>query len=126
LITSNEYYRTLAQYGVFVGKVRGFQEQDFNLDEAVKMAVVYCREHDILKEFLEQNAAEDLNMLMTEWVFEDALDVRYEEGVEKGMEKGREESMEEVARNALENGLSIELIHALTGLDEDTIKSLQP
>jgi predicted transposase/invertase (TIGR01784 family) len=46
------------------------------------------------------------------------------EGMEKGMEKGRKEGREEIARNAIMNGLSIDVIHTITGLDMDTIKKL--
>jgi predicted transposase YdaD len=38
--------------------------------------------------------------------------------------EGREEGREEVARKALMNGFSIDQIHAITGLDADTIKKL--
>ena len=69
-----------------------------------------------MREFLEQNGTEVMNMLITEWKMEDALAVRFEEG--------REDGLEEVARNALANGLSLEIIHTITGLDMDTIKSL--
>jgi len=58
-----------------------------------------------------------MSMLMTEWNWDDALAVRYEEGMEKGRE--------EIARNALAEGASIEFIRKITGLDMDTIKSLQ-
>ena len=72
-------------------------------------------------------------MLMTEWNFDDALAVRFEEGLEKGMEQGIEKGMEQgiekgiekTARNALANGLSLELIQTITGLDMETIKHLQ-
>ena len=57
-------------------------------------------------------------MLMVEWNMDDALAVRYEEG--------REKSREETAQNALAEGLSIEIIQKITGLDVETIKSLQP
>jgi hypothetical protein len=33
---------------------------------------------------LEKNASEVLNMLLTEWNWDDALDVRFEEGREEG------------------------------------------
>jgi predicted transposase/invertase (TIGR01784 family) len=108
-------------------------------------AVRYCRDHDILKEFFEQNAAEVMNMLITEWKLEDAQKVWYEDGIEEGIvrgreegigigiEKGREEGREEgiekgkesIARNALAKGLTPELICSITGLDMETIKSLQ-
>jgi predicted transposase YdaD len=89
--------------------------------DGYRKAVIYCRDHDILKEFLEKNAREVMGMLMTEWNWDDALAVRYEEGMEKGIEKGREE----IARNALVEGASIEFVQKITGLDMDTIKNLQ-
>ena len=56
-------------------------------------------------------------MLMTEWNWDDALAVRYEEGIEEGIEK--------VARNALAKGLSPDVICTITGLDTETIETLQ-
>jgi hypothetical protein len=43
-----------------------------------------------------------------------------EEGMEKGMEKG----MELTARNALAQGIPIDTINAITGLDINVIKNL--
>jgi predicted transposase/invertase (TIGR01784 family) len=117
------------EYSVFIGKVREFQKKEMNLAEAVKNAVEYCIQHDILKEFLEKHATEVMKMLRTEWKLKDALAVRYEEGVEDGIKKGRveglEKGLEKVARNALINGFSIDQIQVITGLDEDAIKGLQ-
>ena len=101
--------------------------------EAIKQAVKYCRDHDILKEFMEKNSSEVFNMLLNEWNWDDALAVSREEGIEegwgKGVEegwgKGREEEKEEIARNALAKGLPLELIHDLTGLDLEAIAGLQ-
>ena len=56
-------------------------------------------------------------MLMTEWNWDDALAVRYEEGMEEGVEK--------VARNALAEGIPFELINKITGLDLDDIRKLK-
>jgi len=53
------------------------------------------------------------SMLMTEWRMEDALAVRYEEGLEK------------VARNALAEGFSVEQVHKITGLNMETIARLK-
>ena len=79
-------------------------------------------------------------MLITEWNTDDALAVRFEEGLEEGFEKGREEGrekgleegreegreegMEIAAKNALVKGLPIEVIHDITGLDIEAIKLL--
>jgi hypothetical protein len=111
--------KILAQYSAFVAKVREFEKECGDRTEAMKQTVRYCRENDILKEFLEKNGTEVINMLLTEWNMDDALAVRFEEGIEIGEEKGRET----VARNALANGLSPELIRTITGLDLETINN---
>ncbi|MCL2069446.1 MAG: Rpn family recombination-promoting nuclease/putative transposase [Treponema sp.] len=80
--------RFLSQYSAFTAKVRELKNGGYSLQEAIKRAVVYCRSHDILKEFLEKQASEVLSMLMTEWNMDDALAVRYEEGLEDGEQKG--------------------------------------
>jgi len=113
--------KTLAGYSAFVAKVRAFENELGDRTEAMKQAIKYCREHDILKEFLEQNATEVMNMLMTEWNMEDAQKVWFEDGWEKGLEEGREE----VARNALAQGASLEFIQKITGLDIQTITGFQ-
>ena len=107
-------------YSAFIAKVREFESQLGDKTEAMKLAVRYCREHDILKEFLETNATEVINMLLTEWKMEDALAVRYEEG----WEGGREERDIEIVKNALAKGLSVDIISAITALDMESIKRL--
>ena len=47
-----------------------------------------------------------------------------DEARENGEQKGRQERDVEIARNALAKGVSIELIHDITGLDLETIKRL--
>jgi hypothetical protein len=81
----------------------------------MKQAVRYCHSHDILKEFLELHGTEVMNMLIAEWSLDDALAVRYEEGIEEGRE--------EIARNALANGASADFVQKITGLDLETINS---
>jgi hypothetical protein len=112
---------TLAAYSAFVGKVRWFEKEGAGKEAAMKKTVEYCRKHDFLREFLEKNSTEVINMLMTEWNWDDALAVRYEDGITAGMEKNRNE----VARNALAKGLPLEVIREITGLDMESIKNLQ-
>ena len=141
--------KKLAEYSAFVAKVREFEKGGGGREEAIKRAVKYCQTHDILKEFLELHAGEVLSMLMTEWNWDDALAVRYEEGhddgwdegrvegLEEGIEKGREEGLEEgiekgrcnekleIARNLLAKGSTPEFVSEITGLDMDTIEGLR-
>ena len=117
--------RKLAEYSAFIAKVREFEPESGSKEEAIKKAIKYCQKHDILKEFLEQHAAEVLSMLMTEWNMDDALAVRFEEGIEEGMEKGHEAATVAIAKNALESGSSLDFVQKITGLDMDAIKSIQ-
>jgi hypothetical protein len=105
--------KTLAEYSAFIAKVREFEKKAINLAEAIKLAVQYCRDHDILKEFLEQHATEVMNMLYTEWNLDDFIAVR------------EEETREEIAQNALAKGLPLDVISDITGLDTETIMNLQ-
>jgi hypothetical protein len=56
-------------------------------------------------------------MLMTEWNWDDALAVRYEEGLE--------EAKTNIARNLLAKGSSLEFVQEITGLDMETIEGLR-
>jgi len=116
-----ERCKTLGSYNSFIGKVKEFEKETSDRAQALKQAIQYCKEHDILKEFLELHSTEVFNMLLTEWNWDDALTVRYEEGLEQGLEQG----LEKTARNALAKGYSFEQIHDITGLDLEAIAQLQ-
>jgi predicted transposase/invertase (TIGR01784 family) len=47
-----------------------------------------------------------------------------EQGLEQGLEEGREQGREEIAKKALSEGLPIEIIQKITGLDAETITGL--
>jgi hypothetical protein len=57
-----------------------------------------------------------MNMLITEWNWEDAMEVRFNEGWEEGQE--------EIAKNALAMGMTPDVISGITGLEIETIKKL--
>ena len=59
-------------------------------------------------------------MLLTEWNWDDALAVRYEEGIEDGWEKSREE----IARKLKVRGRPLVEIIEDTGLPADVIEKL--
>jgi predicted transposase/invertase (TIGR01784 family) len=111
----------LAQYSAFISKVREFMKAGLKIGEAIKEAVKYCRDHDILKEFMEEHAKEIMNMLITEWDWDKAKKVWQEES----REEGREERCEEIARNALAEGFSVEMIEKITGLSPEAIENIK-
>ncbi|MDR2376073.1 MAG: Rpn family recombination-promoting nuclease/putative transposase [Treponema sp.] len=114
--------KVLAGYRAFIGKVKEYEREKGDRERALKLAIAYCREHDILRSFLELHASEVMNMLTTEWNWNDAKEVWYNEGREEGLEKGREKGREEIAKAALAKGMSPAMVSDITGLDLETIK----
>ena len=119
-----ERSKTLSEYIAFIGKAREYEKEGLDREEVLKKAVNYCRTNNILKDFLEEHGTEVINMLMTEWNWDDALAVRYSEGMEEGIEKGIEKGREDVARKALAEGASPEFVQKITGLDMQIIERL--
>jgi hypothetical protein len=56
-------------------------------EEAMRTAINWCIENNILKDFLRENATEVINMLFAEWKLEDALVVERKEGREEAVEQ---------------------------------------
>ncbi|GHV96583.1 hypothetical protein AGMMS50293_29030 [Spirochaetia bacterium] len=123
---------TLNGYSAFVSKVREFEKGNNDLATAIKKAVEYCIDRNILKEFLESHSSEVINMLFAEWNQEEALEYRFNEGIGIGMEKGigigiekgRNEGRVESAKKFLAMGLEPEKIARGTGLSLETIKGI--
>jgi hypothetical protein len=59
-------------------------------EKAIADAIVYCKKHNILKDFFEKLSPEEVNMLTAEWNLDDAIKVAREEGREEGREEDRE------------------------------------
>jgi predicted transposase/invertase (TIGR01784 family) len=128
--------QTLAQYSVFISKVREFQKKGLSLKGAVEKTVPYCRKHDILKELMEKHAKEIMSMLTTEWNWDTAKKVWQEEAREEGLSQGREEGIEVglaqgleegkliIAKNLLSKGSTLEFVHEITGISLEKIKEL--
>ncbi|MDR3147658.1 MAG: hypothetical protein LBU00_04690 [Treponema sp.] len=121
----------LAGYSEFVGKVREITAEmtggrvplklsDEELSKAIKGAMGWCIGHDVLREFFERNGSEVMNMLFNEFSLEDELAVERE----VAWEEGREERETEIAKNALAEGLPVEVIRKITGLDQATLTQL--
>jgi hypothetical protein len=104
-----ERCKTLEGYSTFISKVREHEEKLKNRNEAMKVAIKECIENGVLKDFLETNATEVLNMLLTEWNWDDAFAIQREEGRELGREEGWELGQNTVLELARQ-GYSVEQI----------------
>ena len=132
---------TLNGYSLLIDKIREHQKTGLTLAKSIELAVKYCVEKNVLKDFLREHGSEVVNMLFDNYDFDTYMAVVREEGIEIGTAKGREEGIEEgieigtarglerrseeIARNALAEGSSIEYVQKITGLDPAVINRLQ-
>ena len=80
--------KSLEEYSFFIHQVREEKRENVPLEEAIQRAIAYCIQHDIMKEFLEENGSEVENMLYTEWDWDKALDIAKEESYKDGQKEG--------------------------------------
>jgi hypothetical protein len=111
---------TLDGYSFFVSKIREYSKE-YPLEDAVKMAVKYCIDHNVLKLFLQRHSQEVLNMWIEEITVEDEIEAAKEEA----REEGRAKSREEIARNALAKKIPVETVMEITNLDIETVERIQ-
>ena len=91
-------------------------------------AIEYGIEHNIMKEFLEQNGSEVHNMLLESWNMDEALAVSKEEGFEDGYELGEqrgraygEKKKQEDLIRALRDVLPVETIAEKFNLSKEYV-----
>ena len=115
-----EKCRYLSDYSVLVGKVKEGIRLGLSRCEAIGRAVKYCLDSGLMKGYLEKKSQEVFNMLALEWNMDDALQARFDDGVENGILRG----IESVALNMIGMGISFDKIHEATKLSMERIKEL--
>jgi len=106
---------TIREYSIFINIIREHRKA-MPLEEAVQKAVIDCIGQGVLKEFLSKNKQKVVNMLISEWNMDIALEVR---GEEERMEEKRE-----IAKKLRVNGVDVDTIAKSTGLTVDDILKL--
>ena len=86
----------LKEYSYFVSVVRTYLEKGLELNDAIVKAVKICINENVMKEFLEKNASEVVNMLFTEFDMDTAKEIWKEEGKKEGRKEGIEEAQKEL------------------------------
>jgi len=98
-------------YSELIAEVNKNRES-MDLGDAIKAAIKSCIKRGILVYFLEKHASEVLNMLTTEWNWDDAKEV------------WKEETLEECAKNMLADGIEPTRVARITKLPEEQIRTL--
>ena len=76
--------RPLYEYSWFIQKIKEYMSIERNLDKALTRTIEDCEREGIIVDFVRKHGSKAVNMLFTQWNMEDALEVRYEEGLEDG------------------------------------------
>ena len=119
-----EKSKPLQDYSIFTYKVQEYKDSGLQLQEAIQRAVIYCRENDIMQPFLTDNSSEVENMLLTDWNWDEAMEVAKEEAWQDGREEGKEEEAFNIAKKLLAMGLDLDMISKGTGLTTEQIQHL--
>ncbi|MDR0563254.1 MAG: hypothetical protein LBG73_11290, partial [Spirochaetaceae bacterium] len=115
----------LQGYSLFVAKVREFlgsarglsgEERKSALSRAIREAITYCLDRDILAEYLKRHSGEVINMFTMEFDINVAEQVWKEEALEKGREMGRREG-EDRGRQA-GRGEILELMNRVESMED--------
>ena len=85
----------LREYSLFVHRIEVNRRRGMPLDEAIREAIDYCVQHQIMQSFLEQCRVEVLQMMSLQWNADEARRVQEEE---------RREDIQEVATKSKAEG----------------------
>ena len=91
-------------YSIFVAKVREYLAEQQSLSQAIKNAIRYCRNNDLLTKYFAENEKEVFDMVTFKWDDKRANEIAREEGFIKGLAEGKEEGLakgKEEAKNSV-------------------------
>lgn len=89
------------EYSWFIQRIKDYPGTGWVRNEAITQAVKDCVEGGILTEFMREHGSEVVNMLYTQWNYDDAVAVEREEAFEDGLSKGRIEGMTTEGRQVI-------------------------
>ena len=85
--------RPLHDYSFFLNCIKTNIAGGMERVQAIREAMRYCMEHNIMKEFLREHESEVIDMVNFEWNQKDFEEAVREDGIEQGMARGREEGL---------------------------------
>jgi len=128
---------TLNSYSIFISKIWEYRNSNKTLAESLKLAIIYCIDNDILKDFLMKQGSKVYSLLYSEYNLEDEIEVAKQEAREYGHAEGYAEGHAEgwkeckkqekltTAKNMLVKGYTPDAIHEITGLTSEEISNIQ-
>ncbi|AEC00153.1 RpnC/YadD family protein [Selenomonas sputigena] len=96
--------RSIHDYSFFIDRIKRNMADGMERAQAIRKAMQYCEESNIMKEFLQQHEREVVDMVNFEWNQKDFEEAILEEGIERGLERGRAEGMERGMERGMKRG----------------------
>ena len=110
-------------YSIFVEKVRELAASNLPLEEAIKQAIQYCEQHDLMADYFNENEQEVLDMVSFKWDWNRAMEVAKEDeretGREEGFAKGRLTQLRDLVKKNL---LTLSTAAREAGMTEEAFK----
>jgi predicted transposase/invertase (TIGR01784 family) len=106
----------LSGYSELIYTINDQLSQKVGLKDSIKYAVEYCKQHNILKDFLSDHSIEVEAMLFQEFSLDEAKEVWREEGIEIGLALA--------IRALLAENFSVEKMAEMLNLDLEKVKQL--
>ena len=97
-----ERCRVLRDYSIFIDTIRKYQK--LKVEEPYRKAIDECIEKGILADYLRKKGSEVVNMLMSEYNYEQDIEVQREEAYEEGKKSGLAEGRLEGEKLGREEG----------------------
>ena len=120
--------RPLHDYSFFLNCIKTNIAGGMERVRAIREAMRYCMEHDVMKEFLQEHESEVIDMVNFEWNQKDFEEAVREEGWEQGAAQGREEGREEEKSafilGMLKEKLPLETIARVSKMSVERIQEL--
>ena len=116
--------RSLHDYSFFMNRIQGNIAGGMERGQAIREAMRYCMEHDVMKEFLQTHEREVVDMVDFEWNQKDFEEAIREDGIEQGMarglargrDEGRAEGRAEGRDEGRAEGLTSSIRHVMSNL----------
>ena len=110
----------LKDYSTLIGKIKSGLTNGLTRHDAIIQAVKFCISNNIMKSYLLEHSEEVFNMLALEWNLDDALQARFDDGIEQG----RSEEREALIIKMLRKGKSFDEIHEFIDIPIQRIQEL--
>ena len=116
--------RSIHDYSFFIDRIKKNIAAGMERVQAIREAMRYCEEHDIMREFLEEHEREVIDMVDFEWNQKDFEEAILEEGIERGIERGREEGKVDIVLEMLRDKLPLETVARISKFSLERVQEL--